>query len=340
MNDTQTDPDVVSDSDLFRIIAFILLITMFNLWCVRHLGWGTTNPGIVGLLLAGPAVAIKTLEWMGVLNRNRKLWIGERVRPIFLIVLSTRWLSIGYFGLLVLGFMYSSIMIVPGPADSEKEYSVVSTTDPDDVVEKRFGSSNKASLARVFISPFGSTFNVVVDGYLEKMVTVYPLVGRTLNAEVDLIKIPTVYIRPSVKALKSLKRKSHLVLSLSHVSEPTAPPISVELQGRNSAYLIGEERQVPGYLPALWREELVASGSTNNKDIATTMQAWRNYVRVSPGLMTTPVEMHIRTGTILRVDVVTPGGCSIAGGHIQIRKRIFVDLKLQTWPKAICSNAL
>src|SRR2546428_14132004 len=53
-------------------------------------------------------------------------------------------------------------------------------------------------------SPFGRSFRLRVDAYVEHVLTVYPIVGGRVTPERDLRGSPSVLLRPPVYALRYL----------------------------------------------------------------------------------------------------------------------------------------
>lgn len=285
-----------------RVLALVTLLVAFDLWLVRHTGYGLSDPRAVGgiggavFMVFGLFKSITSVADEGSWQAWTRRLIGG--------VLDFRSLAGLYLVSAFVMLTISSVTVIPTldwqgrkvelhPIDAEENPQTIQLCDQ---IHRQW----------VWVSPFGRTYRVKVEGYLPNSFEVYPMAGATIRPDKDLQRSPTILIRPTIEALHSLRQceseegvKRCGWFRLCKV-EPNAECTEIARKhGYSSSFLIGWPQAVPQDLLAHWRLELsVLVPQDAQKTVAETILAWKDTMLLSP-------KPSVEVGMTLRAEVYT-----------------------------------
>ena len=298
-----------SFSHLFsaRVLLLVGLLVIFNLWLVRHTGFGIGDPRAIGGVGGILFFAISLFKRV-ITTADEGRW-KTIVRQSIAAVLDFRLLAGLYVGALFAMLTISSVTIIPEPGGTGRKAVLL----PVDATRKAIELDLDTQAARhwVWVSPFGRIYRVMLDGYLPGSIEVYPLLGATIRPERDLQRSPTILIRPTIKALQSLAqcetRSSPTGTSvekcgwfrLCEIDKSDKCNEIARVEGHSSAFLVGWPRAMPQGIIQDWRLELTISGAGKVPEIeAATIKAWKTPRLLNP-------DSPPKVGTKLRAEVYT-----------------------------------
>lgn len=273
-----------------RMIALVALGAAANLWSEQHLGVGIHDPKLLGV--AGAALAAGTGLLDKVANKAQRESFGAAVQRLLRPLLATPVLAILSLSLALVAASYSSLSILPDSGGSGSlDVRVVASDDPS---YQRQASGNGLLRIPLRVTSFGRAFRVECKGYLPKVVEVGPLWGARLVAGVDLKAPPSVLLRPSLEALRSLASGGTLTLWKRNGDQRVAlgAPVS-----RRTSFLVGPPRPIPAEASTRWQLELTAA-RLEPAEAAQVLLEWGNPTPVEleepllPGMW---VEAEVRT---------------------------------------------
>src|SRR5216684_1373914 len=181
-----------------RLIVLAVAVALAQLWVSHHLGWGRDTPWIAGFLFV-IAAAGKFLGW--VLPKDKKESVEGQARRIIEPLL-TGWFPMLICAVaLVAALLLSSVTVMFGSdlaAVGNPVRARLSTVDGSGGSDQLLGME-KAPVRFTWLrtTPFGRPYRLAVDGYVEEIVTVYPLIGLNVTPDRDLRRSPSVLFRPS-----------------------------------------------------------------------------------------------------------------------------------------------
>jgi hypothetical protein len=273
---------------LARMIAFLAFLVTVELWLTHHLDLGRGTPWVAMVF-----AVTSGLGW--VLDKGQMegltAWIRGRLhRWLGLKAVVLLW-AVALAPLLLL----SSVALIPDPGMPDSSVRVASVDRQPQCAKRVAGVAPVRCL--VPTSPFGRTFRVAVDGYVEQAVTVYPGAGARLSPDRDLRRSPAVLLRPPVYALRYLDGGGYLTVRAA--SGGGAGPLVERAGGHRGAFLIGRNQAIPGGSARAWKLDLEGDGHAPNV-VAQTLRDWSRprFVALeqplAPGMT---VVAEIRTGS-------------------------------------------
>lgn len=317
MNDTpgQTADDEAPTPRLFllRVFLCVVLFAASDLWLARHTGYGLDARIMGGF----GAFAVLALSWAETIvnTTDENLW-KTLVRNVVGFLLHWRTLAVLYAiaGFLMLNL--SSVMVLKDHGDLATTVSIEAVDGLGQVQDWVCDHGDGPWRFCVWSNPFGSSYRVTAEGFLPRVVEVYPLVGATLQLGEDLQRSPTVLIRPPFKALDTLSRcddatstqqpKKCGQFTLCQMDKDGGCADILTAEGHANSVLVGWPQAVPRGLLQDWLLELRAQQVDVNTPIsAQAIIEWRDFKAFVPG---TEVAAGRRVppllpGTTLRAEV-------------------------------------
>jgi len=300
-------------SSLFpRAVAFIALVVAAQLWVNYHLGIGGETPW-VALVIAALSGGVELLGRLDPAGLKRSAdWIREAISH----TLTLRTLVVLCAIFVVVALVVSSVMVIAESGSDGKSVNVIlSSADNRVSRQDRLGPGGKFVQFAVPTNPFGRPFRLMVDGYLEQTLTVYPIVGAKVTPERDLRVSPSLLLRPPPIALRSLEDGGYLTLSWKQGGN--TPLIAPDREHRGS-FLIGRAQTIPDAKIAPWKLELEAGGFPP-KLMSRTLLEWN-----SPKVLTTsPLLMP---GMVVVAEVRSKADALVARAERTVSSERLIDV--------------
>ncbi|MGD9535650.1 MAG: hypothetical protein AB7P52_03470 [Alphaproteobacteria bacterium] len=303
-----------------RVVLLAVLAVGANLWLERHIGHGIENP--VGLLgLAGSMTVLSAvLDWSlkDAEKEEVRAFTRGKVREIVRRVLSTPVLVLLFFLGGILAATYSSVTILPARGAASGKVTVTPIDEPDAAESKAVGSAP----TRIFMetNPLGRDLRLAVDGYIPKRVTLFPLVGLSIDVDNDLEPLPTLLFRPTVDAIVSLKSGGRFVIF--RTDDDACERLGASSAGDHSAraFVVGSKRAIPSNLAALWNLELVGGGH----DAGTTAEMLRAWLKPEA----VEVNAMLEPGDRVYAVVLTRAGKPKVDAALTVGREPFQDIAM------------
>lgn len=303
-------------SHLFpRAVASIALVVIAQLWASHHLGIGGDTPWVAVVVAAiyGGVDLLERLDPAG-LKRSMR-W----VRKTIVRVLTMQLLVVLYAIFVVVTLVVSSVLIISESASdqSEKTLDVTLTSADTRVVDQdQLGPRRKLAQFVVLTNPFGRPFRLLVDGYLEQALMVYPIVGTTVTLERDLRVAPSLLLRPPLSALGFLEGGGYLTLTWK--LRGRSGPLIAREQGYRGSFLIGRPQAIPDAKVIRWKLELEGGGFAP-KLISQTLLEWNSPKVLSPTVPLTP-------GMIVAAAIHSRADIPVARAEITVSSESLIDV--------------
>src|SRR5207248_851364 len=119
----------------------------------------------------------------------------------------------------VVALLLSSVTVLSGAESAGTSDPVtvrLSMMDGSASTDRRLGLGTAKAPARftwLRTTPFGQPYRLAVDGYVEQIVTVYPIIGLNVIVDRDLRRSPSVLFRPSIRGVQTLNSEGKLLIS-------------------------------------------------------------------------------------------------------------------------------
>lgn len=251
-----------------RLLVFAVLYFLINSWCIHHLGKNVLKLSLINAI----AVILSFISYLERIHRGEENQVKEIRRKGLLLLLETRVLIVLICLFFIWGSMYTSVTVMASGLKENKTVTLVregrelgsgdqrNLNDPDAI--ERFGK---------FVSPFGSSFYLEVDGYIRYSFEVFPWLGKKIRVAEDLIPSPSLIIRvPVVFGAQDLQ---HGRIALYSGDD--------EIAGRDTnvdkwALLVGRELAIPDSFRQRWRLELFAIKDMTETIASRTLLRWQN----------------------------------------------------------------
>jgi hypothetical protein len=304
---------------LWRIVAFVGLIALADLWAYHNLGFGIRSLVVPAGVAVALGVAIKLASWLfgeaNVRNALQPLRDGGKrlLRPLV-----TR----GTLALLALLLFSATLTISSVTLVSEggNDTSYIAVTPLDRPAETRTASFNGDGRMERFVvttTPFGRLFRVEAAGYMAETFTVYPPMGRRVQLGSDLRVLPPVLFRPNAGGLSHLGDGAVLrVLRLGDAE----PEVLVEDTGYAGSFMLGRPRAIPPGLIDDWKSELVAMNAPDVL-IADMVLKWKSPRRLS-------AQRALVVGDNLRAELWKHGSL-VSRGEVILAGESLIDVRME-----------
>lgn len=312
-----TDPSKTMHDTLFpQIIWFLVLVLIVDLWLNRHVGIGFLNPGafagIVALMTGGVSFLAKILpkNQRDTAERTLKRW-GAGLLTIRVLTL---------LSLIVIGvsLVYSSVMvIIPDSVESTQRITVGQVGRAARTREGRAGDILRFG---VLTTPFGSPCRVEAEGYVASTFQVFPLIGLTIQPQRNLMRSPSVLLRPNLDVLPVLEDGGRIEIFLvsGHTDERL---IASYDKGHRGSFLIGHDQPVSSDLMHWWELELIGMGLPEDVR-ARTLVEWSHVKFLDSAGELAP-------GMNLRAKVFSRANKTVAETTIRLDERPLIDVVIK-----------
>ncbi len=263
---------------LVRTVLLAIWVALVDLWLARHFRTGLS----INELSMTVGVPLASLFSVGVVDylvgRDSRESAVDSIKNYFrhfmTTHLSTRVLSLLFILSTAIAATYSTISIAPTGGNHEITVTPVALQEP--VISDHISPSSAKDI-HLWINPFATRYELAISGFLPKVITVKPFLGTTILPAIDLLQMPTVLFRPSIKSYEVLGSGGQL--ELYRKANETFEKIAED--SGTHAWYIGARRNQPGELRNEWQLEAQALG-LGEQVIAILMKRWRN-----PKLLTT-----------------------------------------------------
>lgn len=309
-----------------RVIVLALVVALGQLWLNHHLGWGGDTPWIAGILFVA-TFADKFLA--KVISKEEKEKLDTQLKQTLEPVLSGTLPMLLSAVAVIVALGFSSMIIIPGNDLASSGKSVKArllTLDRTPVDVRDLGTEKAGARFRwLRTSPFGRPYRLAVDGYLEEVVAVYPIVGLKVIPDRDLRRSPTVLFRLQADAITSFASGGTFSVTWRIGTGPVKVLVPPQ-RGNEGSILVGRGQANSAVAVNTWRLELV-SGGVEEPTLSKMILGWSRPRVVEPAIppapgMTLVAEIRSRTGKVVaRSD------------EIELGTEAFVDVSLLTLPE-------
>jgi hypothetical protein len=262
---TQRRPVQASRDVWPRAILLAAWAALANAWAERHLGVGLADPlallGLTGSWTVLWIVLDALVEEDDQKNARRRWakrlrrWLGQRWVGFVLVLL--------YGASVIIAASYGSLVVIGPPTGT-----FVTDLDGRQVADAPATNTPDSRLL-VATNPFGRDLRVAVPGFIDQIVTLYPLLGRRIDPQQDMRPLPTILFRPTTEALDSLGEGGRF--SLFKIDGDACRFLG--FAAAQSSFRVGRDRPVPSGVFATWSIELGAIG-VNGQVLDRTLLAW------------------------------------------------------------------
>ena len=263
---------------LWRGMALLVLIMVVLFWCQRHLGLLVSDWGKL------PVFVMAAAAWglIGKLATDETLKGGlSEVRQFSEKVVFATPVLIGLYLLAGLVFAtISSAIVLVEDTEHPLQVTIGPLDDPSNVAKE----TTKHGSARVVIwtGPFGRAFRLSVDTYKPEVMTIYPIVGLTVDAGQQLRRAPTLLLRLPAEALAIVQSEGTIVVSIDEQKDNSQESVRItsyegKIERLQSAMSLtfGPSKAVPSVLNDIWRLQAAGLGATP-KQVADLLIGWQN----------------------------------------------------------------
>ncbi|MCL4498797.1 MAG: hypothetical protein M1335_00935 [Chloroflexi bacterium] len=228
----------------------------------------------------------------------------------------------------VVALGFSSMIVIPGNDLGSGGKSVKArllTLDGTPVDERALGLEKAgARFCWLRTSPFGRPYRLAVDGYLEEVVAVYPIVGLKVLLDRDLRRSPSVLFRPQAEAIKSLASGGTFSVTWRVGAGPAKEFVPPQ-HGHQGSFLVGRSQSIPAATVKTWKLELVGGG-VEEPALSQIILGWTRPRVVEPAIPPAP-------GMTLVAEIRSRKGKVVARSEIELGTEVLVDVPLLTLPE-------
>lgn len=294
-----------------RAAALILWLVLAEAWLLRHAGAGFEDQ--LKLIHAPALLAIATagLDWLLSTSEAEKVrmslrtWLRRRaISTPFLISLFT----VSFAG----AAMVSSINVASGLSGQK-----VTLVHGEDTQVLEYEGERLRKLVWP-IHPFGTPFELRVEGYVPFHATLYPLVGTRVSADQDLTTATTLLLRPIERVLHLLTGAGRLRVLRESVDGCFE---SVAEGGGVRSKRLGSPRPLPDGSVKLWELDQLQRG---NDPIAAArmLLGWAQPEDLALAVGVAPLV----PGNRLVIEVLDADGCQFAALKTKVDRVPFRDI--------------
>ncbi len=292
-----------------RVVLLATLLFAVNAWAIRHLGLGLGEFTVVNTFFGFVYLSI------GYLAKGQEESINEAVRRAFARALTIPvLLTICVLALVLTSFLSSVTILAAGQPGSISTRLTAEGHPPDESRKKELQGPDGMVQYWTFISPFGSSFYLLADGYLREPVQILPWVGATIRVG-DLTRLPSILLRVPYQHHGSLKD------AVLHISPKSLQDHTVKLAAQQAAVLLGPETFVPESNQQNWRSELRTLSGVPASLQETFFRNWAEPLHAQSIPALSP-------GQQVRVTFTTAAGKSVAQKSFTVGPSTFQDVLL------------
>jgi len=298
-----------------RAFLFLLWIVLANDWLSHHLGFGWDDARL--------ALAVGTLgTGVGLLEfatgeKLKEKWLGKVVSR----VLSTPLLVLAY-GILIFSLSsISSVTIVNDTGNMSLNAKLMAADIGNTSVRTETNEDNPKEAVyfhRIWITPLGRSYRLELTGYQPEMLTVYPVVGSTVDPHRDLRPVPVVIIRPPMNIIPLMQSKVPFeVWKIAPKGRISVATGSVE-QG---SIVLGEAQSIPSSMLEDWRLE--ASASTDQPMMAAQLlRIWKKQQAVA-------TQQELAASDVLEAIIFNTAKQPVAKSTFRLSQERIQDVELE-----------
>lgn len=292
-----------------RIVLLATLLFAVNAWVVRHLGLGFGEFALINSFIGFVYLSI------GVLAKGQEESFNEAVRHAFTRALTLPVLLALYMLVLVLTSFVSSVTILAAGESGDISARLTAEGRPPDESTREVvpGPDGMVRYWR-FISPFGSSFYLLADGYLRQPLQVRPWIGATVRLS-ELIRLPSILLRIPYQ------KHGALQASVLRIQLETGEQYNIELAAFRASVLLGRDEMVPVSIQEAWRSELRTLSDAPEALRESIFRNWIEPLRVESIPALSP-------GLRVRVTFTTIAGKEVAGRSFTVGSSAFQDVLL------------
>ncbi|MEX2280903.1 MAG: hypothetical protein WEE89_00275 [Gemmatimonadota bacterium] len=286
-------PGVIS-----RIIVFIGLAAVADLWANHNFGFGVRNLAVPAGLAAAVGAVIKLAGTVfgessvqTAISPFRNLAM-RFVGPL-ITVPALAWFAV----LLTAAAATISSVTVFAEGESDRTTIRIAALDrPDATDSATVGDDRQMKHFLVTTTPFGRLFRVAATGYVTESFTVYPPMGRRIRLGSDLAVLPPVLFRPSTQGLSFLHDGAVLLILRARAG---GQDTLVTDSGHAGSFWFGRPGPITAAMESDWTNELKAM-SAPEALIADHILKWKKARPLSSRL-------GLRPGDQLRAELLVNG---------------------------------
>lgn len=314
-------PAVPPDDWPIRVLALVPLMAIGLLWSNHHLGLGAGQPALMASIAAVVPVALGVFTQL--LDKDQHTSLLQRLRGHIARRLTWRVLAILYLALGTVALTWTSVVILAEDGSRLGRVALHALDNPAAAADL-VAPQAKGEPARFVIAshPFGRPFRVELEGFVPKVVEVYPLVGLRLRPSIDLRRSPSVLLRFSGVAKGSWNDVGGAELRIVAVGVAGDDKLIANVKEPAGALLLGRGQPVPASWSSQWQTELLAKGVTDQTQAARELLSWKQ-----PRVL--PLASGLEPGMQLRVTLVNEQKNVIARAEFFIGKDELQDQSLE-----------
>ncbi len=236
-------------SAVLRAVAFAVWVAALNVWLSRHLRSGVGLEQLAALVGVPAAAFVAGSAFDYMLDEDDKKTLRDAIHRFFRVQLSVPTLILLYIALGLLGTFRSTLTVIPDEGEISK-LDVAWSLEP---ATPLFAAQRVAKPLDIglWINPFAPDYRVAVAKYLPTIVRVPPFTGATLVPSRDLVRAPTILLRPRFEAAAFLRQGGQLIAY--EIQADGAVELGRATGAR--ARFLGPARAQPGTLMLDWQLE-------------------------------------------------------------------------------------
>lgn len=280
-----------------RVLALVPLVGVALLWSNHHLGLGAGHSALLASLAAVLPMALGVMNHL--LEKDEQAAVEKGLRRVIASRLSWRLLLVAYLVLATVVLSWTSVLVLAEDGGRLGRVTLQPLDDPGAAALSATAAKGEPARFVLASHPLGRPFRLEVEGFVPKVVEVFPVLGLRVLPGTDLRRAPSVLLRFSGIAVGSWRDVGGAELRIVALDAGNAERLVASLREPAGAVLLGRGQPVPSGWPAGWQIELLAKGVTNPTLAARELQAWKKPRWLAPALGLEP-------GQRLRVTLSRP----------------------------------
>jgi hypothetical protein len=304
---------------LGRVIVFIGLIAVADLWAHHNFGFGVRNLAVpaglaaavgAGIKLAGALFGEASVQTAISPMRN----LATRFLSPLITVPALAWSALLF---IAAAATISSVTVFAEGESGSTTVQIAALDRPDAMDSSAVGGDRQMKHFLVTTTPFGRLFRVVATGYVTESFTVYPPMGRRIRLGSDLAILPPVLFRPSPQGLDFLHDGAVLLILRAHAGgRDTLVNDSTRHAG---SFWLGRPGPITAAMESDWTNQLKAR-SASETSIANHILQWKKTRPLSSRL-------GLRPGDQLRAELLA-NGTLVSEGEVILTGSSPIDVRM------------